>query len=190
MLRFVQNNYDLYLDYFKTKLLQTVIKDRLEEQKEIVELKQEKIVIQEDVFEVVAAYTQVQKLLVDSVPLGISRQLDEMFLRECREDLLDCTIYLFKMVNQKLRCNLTISENEWELMQNPQNQVLVKLFEKTHSDNAYNIFKSADYEMIKQERSFRDLVIRGYAKSTRENHKESEALSKVAFLRNPQYDLE
>ena len=56
-------------------------------------------------------------------------------------------------------------------MQNP--QVLVKLFEKTHSDNAYNIFKSSDYEMIKQERSFRDLVIRGYAKSTRENHKES-----------------
>ena len=47
-------------------------------------------------------------------------------------------------------------------MQNPLNQVQVKLFEKTHSDGAYNIFQSQHYEMIKKEKSFKDLVMRGY----------------------------
>ena len=99
MLRFVQTNYSIYLDYFKTKLLQTVIKDRLKEQREVVELKQEKIAIQEDLFEGVASYTQVLKLLIESIPLGIGHMQDEIYLIECREDLFDCTLDLLRTVN-------------------------------------------------------------------------------------------
>ena len=73
--------------------------------------------IKEDVFEIVTAYTPVLKVLVKTIPLGVNKEEDEISDKQCREDLFDCTLLLFRHVNQHLQ--LTSTDKDWDVMHAP-----------------------------------------------------------------------
>lgn len=74
--------------------------------------------ISDHIFEVVMAYTPILKLLVKSIPLGLNKADDKIFVKDIREDLLECTLILFRKVNEHLNFSYTSTDSDWEVMHN------------------------------------------------------------------------
>ena len=104
MLRVIRTNYEVYIDHFKCQILQQLISRRLGKDRELLQenIKSEVDSIRDDVFEVVTAFTPVLKLLTKAIPLGLKNEEDQKYAKQCREDLFDCTLMLFRNVNVHL----------------------------------------------------------------------------------------
>ena len=118
--------------------------------------------INEQLFEIVAAFTNVLSTLIQSIPIGVDKEQDKLYGQERREDLLDCTLLVFHKVNEILHCSHLSPAHEeskdWDIMRVPSNEVLESLFKATHSDKGYQIFTPEVYEKIKTEVRFQILV--------------------------------
>ena len=62
------------------------------------------VAINEEMFDVVAAFTQVLSTLVTVIPVGLNREEDKIYGENRREDLFECTLVLFHKINELLDC--------------------------------------------------------------------------------------
>lgn len=162
MLRFVQLNFEVYLDHFKTQKLEgLVIKKHLGGNLHVFQSdwKYGVVAINEEMFDVVAAFTQVLSTLVTVIPVGLNREEDKIYGENRREDLFECTLVLFHKINELLDCyNVSATSEEetkeWDVIKTPVNRVLESLFRDTHSQKDYQIFTPEVYKKIKSERKF------------------------------------
>jgi hypothetical protein len=145
MLRFVQLNFEVYLDHFKIhKLEGIIIKKHLGGNLHVFQSdwKYGVVAINEEIFDVVAAFTQVLSTLVAVIPVGLNKEEDRIYGENRRMDLLECTLLLFHKINELLDCfSVSDSSNEeakeWEVIKTPVNRVLENLFKDTHSQKDY-----------------------------------------------------
>ena len=162
MLRFVQLNFEIYLDNFKIHKVQGLaINKHLGGDLHVFQSDWKKGVvgINEELFDVVAAFTQVMSTLVNAIPVGLNKEEDKIYGENRREDLLECTLLLFHKVNELLQISHISPSSEeetkdWEVIHIPTNHVLESLFRDTHSQKEFQIFSPEVYEKIKTERKF------------------------------------
>ena len=159
MLKFVRANFEIYLDHFRTERVQNLLINKRMRQSEFSifqsDWKVGVVSINEELFDIVTAFTSVLETLVGAIPVGLSSESDHDYGQERREDLLDSTLLLFYKVNELLNCSHVSpaeeESKEFMIMRAPTNEVLETLFRLTHSDKSYLIFTPEVYERIKKE---------------------------------------
>ena len=114
--------------------------------------------LREELFDVVAAFTDVMQMLEKAIPGGLNAEEDKTYQENRRDDLLECTLLIFHRVNELLQvATISPSEEEtkeWEIIHKPQNKILESLFKFTHSQRDFQIFTPEVYEAVKSEKKF------------------------------------
>jgi len=198
MLKFIRTNFEIYLDHFKSERVSNLLIKQQMRRGELklfqTDLKVGVVALNEHLFEIVSAFTQVVGALTRAIPTGMRAESDRSYGLERREDLLESTLLLFYKVNELLDCLHAPPDEESkerEKMAKPAtNSIMETLFERTHSDKRFSICTPEVHDAIKTERKFAVLVNRTEPNQQALPIPLDEALNDIKFFHTPQADLE